>query len=99
MKITVERSRGFDDPIEVRAVGLPDGVTASPATSKVGEDSETAAQVVISLTAAKDAATASAPIGIVGGAKSGVSTAAHFAVPGHPKGLTDLWLTVMPQSD
>lgn len=100
LTITVERSHGFADPIEVRVEGLPDGVSASPATSKVGEGSDTAAKVVITLAAAKDAAAASAPIHIFGGAESDdASTAAHFAVPGHPTGLRDLWLTVTPPSD
>ena len=37
--VTIDRKDGFSGPIEIVAEGLPDGVSASPATSKPGDAS------------------------------------------------------------
>jgi hypothetical protein len=99
LTIIVDRTLAFGEPVALRVEGLPDGVSAAAATSQVGEGSETAAKIVITLTAAKDAAAASVPIAIFGSTPAGVSTAVRFDVPSEPAGLADLWLTVLPQSD
>ncbi|MEM9657553.1 MAG: PPC domain-containing protein [Planctomycetota bacterium] len=91
--VNVERQLGFDEAIEFHAEGLPRGVVANSPISKPGDD-ESAVKVVIALSAADDVAPASAPFVIVGKSTSAGSEPVRFSTPGHPTGLSDLWLTV-----
>jgi hypothetical protein len=90
--INVERKLGFDETFEFLVDGLPQDVVASTTDSKPGDQS--AAKVVISLSAAAGVAPTSAPLVIVGKSQSADSQPVRFSAPGHRTGLPDVWLTV-----
>jgi hypothetical protein len=48
VKVSANRMLGYQGPIQIRFRGLPDGVTASPATIPAGQDSTTAILVAAS---------------------------------------------------
>ncbi len=90
--VTVTRNQGFDGVITIVANDLPPGVTATTATSSLGDDS--AAKVTLTLNAAAAAPAASVPFHIRGQIEGADPIFAHFSVPALPAGLSALWLTV-----
>ena len=79
--VTVERSGGFDEEIEITAQGLPEGVTAAPVKS-LGKG-DTAKQVKLALTASGGPHAIGLRIVGTGGGKSSRS-------PGNPS-VARLW--------
>lgn len=93
LPVKVDRLHGFGEPVAVSVEGLPEGITATTATSQPDDDSK--AKVTLTLTAAADAPTASVPLRVVGGVGGQASQRASISVPGHAGAkLDDLWLTV-----
>jgi hypothetical protein len=91
--VTVNRRHGLAKPITIRAVDLPDGVTAEPATSQ--PTGETAKAVKLRLTAT---ATAKAgPFRIVGSADGQPERRAVAPIAGFPATTAAPWLTVVPE--
>ena len=90
--VTVNRKDGFAGPIEVVAEGLPDGVSASPVTSKAGDAS--AKSVTLQLKA--DDCACPGPFRIVGRTKDGPRKirAALAPNPGFDAKTEYPWLTI-----
>jgi hypothetical protein len=90
--VTVARRQGFAQPVEVRAEGLPEGVTAAAVQSP--GSGAAAKTVTLRLTASKGPV--SGAFRIVGRASDKWKREAHFTLAG-PSGSTPyLWLTVTP---
>jgi hypothetical protein len=91
--VTIDRKDGFSAPIEIIAEGLPDGVTAGPASSKPGDGSSK----TVTLTLAADGCACPGPFRVIGRAAGDdeprVATApipAFVARTDHP------WLSIRP---
>lgn len=91
--VAVERTQGFAGDIELKAVGLPEGVTAAAVKSVANGD--TAKSVKLVLTAARGAY--SGPIQVIG-ATTQPPARSHAATLKLPSGalFSDLWITVVP---
>jgi hypothetical protein len=92
--VTVVRDDGFGSSIEVSANGLPDGVTASPATS--APTGASAKSVTLELKAAPEQGPWSGRFRIVGRVKEGDEKprAARAALVGSNAATEQIWLTV-----
>jgi hypothetical protein len=89
--VTVVRQNGFAGEVEVRIVGLPDGVTAAPVQSEAS--GPMAKTVTLKLTGGE--MPFSGPVRIVGQEKQQELTkAARFALTAFGETTADLWLTV-----
>jgi hypothetical protein len=90
--LTVDRRHGFSNPIEIRAIDLPAGITAEPVVSEAkGESSKT---VILVLKATSDAPIVSIPFTISassGALQRPVSYATNFPLD---QVHTDFWLAV-----
>lgn len=62
LTVTITREAGFDGAVEIKVVGLPQGVTASPLTLAAGQN-----QGTLTITAAASAQLGEAPLKIVAG--------------------------------
>jgi hypothetical protein len=94
--VTIARSDGFDQPIALEVVGLPEGVTARPATSEPQGDSSKS--VTLTLDAAAGAPPFSGPVAIVG--RSGeLEHVAEAVVSGLEATLDHAWLAVPPPAE
>jgi hypothetical protein len=95
--VTIQRTEGFAEPIEIRATDLPAGVVADPILSQPEGDSAKQVKLIIKSDAA--AAAFNGPIAIRGRSTgpSGREHAARYNVglPGAGS-RSDLWLTVKP---
>ena len=96
--VTIERRDGFDAPIELRATGLPEGVTSPPVTSLPSGPS--AKSVTLQLTQAKGSA--SGPFRVVGvsprqGEAQRPPRTATIPSPGAGASLEEAWLTILKQ--
>lgn len=76
IQVQIVRKDGFNESIDVRAEGLPMGVTASPLTIPAGR-----ADGWLMLTCAADAAVIEANVTVIAEAKMGDRTLQHMAVP------------------
>jgi hypothetical protein len=93
VSVKVDRKDGFSDAIEVVAEGLPDGVTAAPATSKPGD----ASAKVVNLTLSADGRAHPGPFRVVGKADGSSSPrVAVAAVAGFAAETDRPWLTIRP---
>lgn len=91
--VTVERRDGFAGEIDIRAVGLPDGVTASPVKSAPG--GAAVGSATLKLLASRGGV--SGPFRIIGGAgQPSLSRTATAAVPDPVGSVAYVWLTVQP---
>jgi hypothetical protein len=91
--VTIARSEGFDAPIALEVVGLPDGVTARPAVSEAKGDSSKS--VTLTFDATAEAQPFSGPVAILG--RSGdLEHAAEAVVSGLEAAIDHAWLTVAP---
>lgn len=92
--VTIDRRDGFAQEIELQVVGLPAGVTMTPAKSEAKGDSAKSVKLVLNADAA--AAAANVSVRIVG-VTAGQPLRRHratYAVAGSPIPQRDLWLTV-----
>ena len=89
--LSVERQNGFAEEIAFTVTGLPEFVTAAPATSAAEGDSAKA----VKLSLASSGGPFSGPIRIQGQATgaSKLSRTATTAIPNHTARAADLWLT------
>ena len=87
--ITIEASGGFNQPLEISAMGLPEGVEAKPVAAAKG-----AKQVKLALTATSGPA--QGPFRIIGAPAEQAEQAktAAFALPAFGSAMEDLWLTI-----
>ncbi len=93
VQVTANRTLGYEGPIEVQVKGLPQGVTASPATVAAGQDS-----TVVLLAAAADATLAKADAAlfqIVGRGKADGRELVRIADPYQPLRV----VSIMPPPD
>ena len=91
LAVKVLREHGFDDDVHLVAVGLPESVAVTAATSKSSGDSAKQVELVFRSTAAS-----SAPFQIVGTTrKSPRAVRAETPATVRPHRQTDLWLTVI----
>jgi hypothetical protein len=93
--LSIDRQNGFGEEIAFTARGLPDFVTAAPATSAAaGEEAKT---VKLSLSSA--GGEFSGPIRIAAAATgpSQLERTAAAAIPNHTARIADLWLTAVPK--
>jgi hypothetical protein len=92
--VSIDRRDGFAEPIAVRVIGLPPGVVAEEATSKMDGDSSKTVKLTLKTTAELQAAV-SLPISIVGDSAGG-SRRATFNLPQSLAGEhTAAWITVV----
>ncbi len=91
--VAVERRAGFAEGIELSVRGLPEFVTAAPATSAAGGDSAKTVKLVLTA----DQGPFSGPIRVVGASTgdSPLVRTATAAIPNHETRTSDLWLTVI----
>jgi hypothetical protein len=94
--VTVERRDGFDQPIEIQATGLPEGVTSDPVTSLPSGGS--AKSVTLQITSASGPI--SGPFRVVGVSPTKEeaqrpSRTATTPSPGGGAPFEDAWLTVL----
>jgi hypothetical protein len=93
LSVTIDRKDGFTGAIEIRAEGLPDGVTTGPVTSKPGDDSSKT--VTLSLSA--DGRAHPGSFRVVGKAASLPTSRAALAAIADFAAKTDRpWLTIRP---
>jgi hypothetical protein len=90
--VTIDRRDGFSEPIEVVAEGLPEGVTAHPATSNPGDASAKS----VTLKLAAESGPHSGQIRIVGRATGEPPRehTARAAIPGFEARTDRPWLTI-----
>ncbi|MCA1684799.1 MAG: pre-peptidase C-terminal domain-containing protein [Planctomycetia bacterium] len=88
LKVEVDRVNGFAGTVEVRAVGLPEGVTSAQASSEAGGKS-------VTLTVIAREGRRSGPFRVVGSYGTGRGTA-EAPIDGFPETTPDAWLTVSP---
>lgn len=74
LPVTLERTGGFQDAVEVKVEGLPEGVTARAGTIAAGKTT-----LEVTLTAAPGAAIAASAVHVLGVAASGGKPIAHEA--------------------
>ena len=92
--VTIERRDGFDDPIEIQATGLPEGVTSTPVTSL--PSGSTAKSVTLQIASASDPT--SGPFRVVGGSPKGGKGPSRIATipsPGAGSSIEEAWLTIL----
>lgn len=95
--VTIDRRDGFADPIELQVVGLPTGVTLTPAKSEPKGDSAKTVKLTLNADPAMIAAVMHGTVRIVG-TSSGATAKRHratFAVPGATSPQSGVWLTVL----
>jgi hypothetical protein len=91
--VTIDRKNGFDRAINVRALGLPEGLRVAPVTSEPTGD--TAKSVTLTLEA--DDAPAAGSFQIVGEAAGDppIERLAEAEIPGFKVPTAELWVTVV----
>jgi hypothetical protein len=94
--VTVSRTVGFAEVIEVRAVGLPEGVVVSVAQSEPTGDSSKGVKLTLTL---KNAIPNSVPFEIIGKSQCVGTTLVHPAqapLQTLEASTSKLWLTTLP---
>lgn len=110
LKVTVSRRQGFDEPVEVHVVGLPERVEASRVKSEAGADAAdmsgrrrrsggdgAKSEATLTLTAKEGAAPFSGPITIAGRAEREGTVLEHRAavtLAAPGASIEQIWLTV-----
>jgi hypothetical protein len=92
IQVDVDRRNGFDDPVVVEAIALPEGVTAKPVTSTAKGESMRSVNLILE---ARDGARAG-PFCVLGRIETG-PTCTRFAearVEGFDATTADAWLSV-----
>ncbi|MGH9402797.1 MAG: hypothetical protein ACRD2P_11900 [Terriglobia bacterium] len=92
VEVTADRMLGYQGPIDVKALGLPPGITAGAATIPAGQDSTT---VILSASNVMSADFAARPFKIEGRAWLGGREVTRTADPGSPLRV----VAVMPPPD
>jgi hypothetical protein len=94
--LTIDRKDAFSETIQLSVEGLPQGMTAAPATSE--KEGDSAKSVKLTITAAADAAEWQGPITVVGttGGDRPLKRTATYRLADFERPRSDVWLALTP---
>jgi hypothetical protein len=90
--LSIDRQHGFAEPIEIKAIGLPDFVQAPPVVSTPADESAKSVKLKLSTTGGAYSGAFRIEAQATGASK--LARTATAAIPNHTARLSDLWLTV-----